>query len=45
MTSDCTDCGVCNRKCDLGTRPGLSNCTNCGDCAGKCPAGAIELGR
>jgi polyferredoxin len=45
MTRDCTDCGVCNRTCDLETRPSLSNCTNCGDCAGKCPVGAIRLGR
>jgi len=45
MSKDCTDCGVCNRKCDLETRPAKHNCTNCGDCAGKCPAGAIKLGR
>lgn len=45
ISSDCTDCGICNRRCDLEVRPGQDNCTNCGDCAGKCPVNAIEFGR
>lgn len=43
MTDDCTDCGVCDKECDMGVRPEESGCSNCGACAGKCPVDAIEL--
>lgn len=45
MTSSCTDCGKCNKVCDLETRPGLYNCTNCGDCVAKCPTNSITIGK
>lgn len=45
ITPSCTDCGKCNRRCDLETRPNLHNCTNCGDCQESCPVDAIKLGK
>ncbi len=43
MNKSCTDCGKCNRLCDLETRPNKHNCTNCGSCKTVCPVEAIEL--
>ncbi len=44
MTAACTDCGKCDRHCDLETRPHEHNCTNCGACKPVCPVNAIDLG-
>lgn len=43
MTSDCTDCGKCEKACGMEARPAQSNCTNCGDCVDVCPMDAIDL--
>jgi ferredoxin-type protein NapH len=44
-TSECNDCDLCLKVCEMGTRPGEANCTNCGDCHGACPTDAIRFGR
>lgn len=44
ISSNCTDCGKCDRHCDLETRPEQQNCTNCGSCSHVCPVDAIKLG-
>lgn len=43
MRDNCTDCGKCNKKCDLETRPSENNCTNCGACQSVCPVDAISF--
>ncbi|WP_051261577.1 4Fe-4S binding protein [Desulfovibrio inopinatus] len=45
MNASCTDCGKCNRHCDLETRPHEQNCTNCGACKPVCPVDAIHIER
>ncbi|WP_239057277.1 4Fe-4S binding protein [Desulfovibrio sp. JC010] len=43
MDDSCTDCGKCDRHCDLETRPGEHNCNNCGACESVCPENSIAL--
>ncbi len=43
-TSECNDCNMCLKVCEMGTRPGEANCTNCGDCRKVCPTDAIGFG-
>ncbi len=43
--SKCNDCNVCQKVCDMKTRPDEINCTNCGDCVEVCPQNAIIIGR
>jgi ferredoxin-type protein NapH len=42
--AQCTDCDVCRRACELGTRPDDPGCTSCGSCRTSCPGGAIRFG-
>ncbi|WP_415714149.1 4Fe-4S binding protein [Maridesulfovibrio sp.] len=43
MDESCTNCGKCDRHCDLETRPAEHNCTNCGSCKSVCPEESIDL--
>jgi len=43
-TDQCTQCKLCEKKCELDTQPGETNCTNCGDCQYICPVSAIKFG-
>jgi len=44
-SSNCNDCGLCSKACEMNTEPESYNCTNCGNCINGCRSDSISFGR